>query len=164
MQNPVKRAATSIGLPDTTSCTLVNKVCASGLKAIMLGASSILTGFTRLALAGGMESMSNCPHYDTSGRRGRKFGHRELLDGLIVDGLACSRGGGKMGDYAELCAAHLGISRWEQDEYANESYRRADVADYQGALGAVRGPAGTVARRAVVQCAVAPCAVARGAV
>lgn len=132
-QNPTKQSAVQAGLPVTASYALVNKVCASGMKAVMQAAGSLLLGFSSVAVAGGTESMSSCPFYDVTGRRGQKLGARTLVDGILQDGLLCGAAPGThMGDYAERVARELRIGRDAQDDYALESYRRAAAAQAGG--------------------------------
>lgn len=127
-QAPARQVARKAGLPDHISCTTVNKVCASGLKAIAQGVQSILLGDTNAIIAGGMESMSNVPFYSENIRWGNKYGHVQFLDGISRDGLTDVYDGKAMGVAAEKCAAECGISREEQDAFAIESYRRAQKA------------------------------------
>jgi acetyl-CoA C-acetyltransferase len=127
-QAPARQAARGAGLPDEVVCTTVNKVCASGMKAVMQAAQSILLGDVDIAVAGGMESMSNVPFYVGQLRWGNKYGNTSLIDGLAKDGLTDAYDGLAMGNSAELCAAVCGISRGEQDSFAIESYRRSRAA------------------------------------
>lgn len=127
-QAPARQAAKFAGLPDTVNCTTINKVCASGMKSIALGAQSILLGDADVVVAGGMESMSNVPYYSDSVRWGNKYGHVQLIDGLAKDGLTDVYDGRAMGNAAELCASTCGISREEQDRFAIESYTRSQAA------------------------------------
>lgn len=127
-QAPARQAAKFAGLPDNVICTTVNKVCASGMKAIMQGAQSILLGDADVLVAGGMESMSNIPFYVDSIRWGNKYGNTNLIDGLVKDGLTDVYHNYTMGNAAELCAATCGISRKEQDAFAIESYKRSQAA------------------------------------
>ena len=127
-QAPARQAAKFAGLPDNVICTTVNKVCASGMKAIMQGAQSILLGDADVLVAGGMESMSNIPFYVDSMRWGNKYGNTNLIDGLVKDGLTDVYHNYAMGNAAELCAATCGISRKEQDAFAIESYKRSQAA------------------------------------
>ena len=131
-QAPARQAAKLAGLPDEVNCTLVNKVCASGLKAIMLAAQSIALGEAEVVIAGGMESMSNVPFYVEQLRWGNKFGNTTLIDGLTRDGLTDAYDGQAMGMAAELCATACSISREEQDSFAIESYRRSQQAWEKG--------------------------------
>ncbi len=132
-QAPARQAALFGGLPDKVPCTTVNKVCSSGLKSVTLGAQSILTGDNQVVLAGGMESMSNVPHYAFL-RQGNKLGHAQLTDGMIRDGLWDVYNDYHMGNAAELCASEYHISREAQDEYAIRSYQRAARAWETGAF------------------------------
>ena len=127
-QAPARQAAKFAGLPDNVNCTTVNKVCASGMKSIAFGAQNILLGDSEVVIAGGMESMSNVPFYADQMRWGNKYGNSLLIDGLAKDGLTDVYDGKAMGNAAELCASTCGISRQAQDEFAIESYRRAQSA------------------------------------
>ena len=127
-QAPARQAAKLSGLPDEVNCTTINKVCASGMKAIALAAQSILLGDADIVVAGGMESMSNVPYYSPMLRWGNKYGDVQLIDGLPKDGLIDVYNGKAMGNAAELCAATCGISREEQDAFAIESYKRSQAA------------------------------------
>lgn len=127
-QAPARQAARKAGLPDHVSCTTVNKVCASGMKAIAQAAQSIMLGDRDIIVAGGMESMSNVPYYATNMRWGNKYGNVTLVDGLAKDGLTDAYDNQAMGMAAELCARDCGISREEQDAFAIESYKRSQAA------------------------------------
>lgn len=127
-QAPARQAAKFAGLPNEVNCTTVNKVCASGMKAISQAAQSIMLGDADIVVAGGMESMSNVPFYAGSMRWGNKYGNTEMIDGLAKDGLTDVYDGKAMGNAAELCAKECGISREEQDAFATESYKRAQAA------------------------------------
>ena len=127
-QAPARQAAKLAGLPNEVNCTTVNKVCASGMKAISLGAQSILLGDADIVIAGGMESMSNVPFYSDSMRWGNKYGNVNLIDGLAKDGLTDVYDGKAMGMAAELCATECGVSREQQDEFAIASYQRSQAA------------------------------------
>jgi acetyl-CoA C-acetyltransferase len=127
-QAPARQAAKFAGLPNEVNCTTVNKVCASGMKAISLAAQSIMLGDADIVVAGGMESMSNVPFYTGSMRWGNKYGNTEMIDGLAKDGLTDVYDGKAMGNAAELCAKECGVSREEQDAFATESYKRAQAA------------------------------------
>lgn len=131
-QAPARQAALFAGLPNEVSCTTVNKVCASGMKAIAQAAQSILLGDADIVVAGGMESMSNVPFYAPSLRWGNKYGNTSLVDGLAKDGLTDVYDGGAMGMAAELCAGECHISREEQDAFAIESYKRSQSAWNEG--------------------------------
>jgi acetyl-CoA C-acetyltransferase len=134
-QAPARQAAKGAGLPDEVVCTTVNKVCASGMKAVVQAAQSILLGDIEVAVAGGMESMSNTPFYTGNLRWGNKYGNTTLIDGLAKDGLTDAYDGKAMGNAAELCAATCGISREQQDEFAIASYRRSQAAWAAGQFG-----------------------------
>lgn len=127
-QAPARQAAKFAGLPDKVNCTTVNKVCASGMKAISQGAQSIKLGDADVVVAGGMESMSNVPFYADSTRWGNKYGNVTLQDGLIKDGLTDVYDGKAMGTAAELCATSCGVTREEQDAFAIASYQRSQAA------------------------------------
>src|SRR6187431_1400201 len=127
-QAPARQAAKFAGLPNEVNCTTVNKVCASGMKAISQAAQSIMLGDADIVVAGGMESMSNVPFYAGSMRWGNKYGNTEMIDGLAKDGLTDVYDGKAMGNAAELCASTCGISREEQDAFAVESYKRSQAA------------------------------------
>jgi acetyl-CoA C-acetyltransferase len=127
-QAPARQAAKFAGLPDTVTCTTVNKVCASGMKAIMQAAQDILLGDADCIVAGGMESMSNVPFYVPNMRWGNKYGDAQLIDGLGRDGLTDVYHQYAMGNAAELCARECAISREEQDAFAVESYKRSQQA------------------------------------
>ncbi len=127
-QAPARQAAKFAGLPDEVNCTTINKVCASGMKAIAQAAQSIMLGDADIVIAGGMESMSNVPFYTDSLRWGNKYGNTSLIDGLAKDGLTDVYDGKAMGNAAELCAGTCGISREEQDAFAIESYKRSQSA------------------------------------
>ena len=127
-QAPARQAAKFAGLPNEVNCTTVNKVCASGMKAIAQAAQSILLGDADIVVAGGMESMSNVPFYVDSMRWGNKYGNTNLIDGLVKDGLTDVYDGKAMGNAAELCAKECGVSREEQDAFAIESYKRSQAA------------------------------------
>lgn len=131
-QAPARQAAKFAGLPNEVICTTVNKVCASGMKAITQGAQSILLGDADIVVAGGMESMSNVPFYVDSMRWGNKYGNTQLIDGLAKDGLTDVYDGKAMGNAAELCAVTCGVSREDQDAFAIESYKRSQDAVQSG--------------------------------
>jgi acetyl-CoA C-acetyltransferase len=135
-QAPARQAAKFGGLPDQVICTTVNKVCASGMKAIMLGAQNILLGDADIVVAGGMESMSNVPYYSPNMRWGNKYGNVPLVDGLAKDGLTDVYHNYAMGNSAELCAKECNISREDQDAFAIESYKRSQAAINNGSFDA----------------------------
>ena len=130
-QAPARQAALGAGLSNNVPCTTVNKVCASGMKAIMLGAQSILCGDNHIVVVGGMESMSQTPHY-LDGRNGTKFGNISMLDGISKDGLLDAYSKVPMGNCAEICAKEHNISREDQDNFAITSYQRAAEAWEKG--------------------------------
>ena len=133
-QAPARQAALGAGISDRVPCTTINKVCSSGMKSIMFGAQSIMTGQADFIVAGGMESMSNIPYYATGQRWGSKYGHVELIDGLQKDGLTDAYDMTAMGRSGDATAAKYGISREDQDAYAIESYNRADKATSEGSF------------------------------
>ena len=121
-QNPARQAALGAGLPDAVPCTTLNKVCASGMKATQLGAANIRLGLADVIVVGGMESMSNVPYYAPKQRFGSKYGHQELVDGIIKDGLWDAYNQFLMGDAAEILAVEMGISCEEQVLHLSTSY------------------------------------------
>ncbi len=131
-QAPARQAARFAGVPDNVPCTTVNKVCASGMKAVMQGAQSIMLGDNDVVVAGGMESMSNVPFYSDSIRWGSKYGNVTMIDGLAKDGLTDVYHNYAMGNAAELCAKECNISREDQDAFAIESYKRSQNAWNEG--------------------------------
>jgi acetyl-CoA C-acetyltransferase len=131
-QAPARQAAKFAGLPNEVNCTTINKVCASGMKAIAQAAQSILLGDADIVVAGGMESMSNVPFYTDALRWGNKYGNVIFIDGLVKDGLTDVYDGKAMGNAAELCASTCGISRQDQDAFAVESYKRSQAAVNDG--------------------------------
>ena len=130
-QAPARQAALGAGVGQDVPCTTVNKVCASGMKAVALGAQTIALGDADIVVAGGMENMSMVPHY-LQGRNGAKFGDIKVKDGMLLDGLTDVYNATHMGNCAELCAREKGISREDQDAFAVESYRRATEAWQDG--------------------------------
>jgi acetyl-CoA C-acetyltransferase len=124
-QAPARQAAIKAGLPTSVSALTINKVCGSGLKAVMLAAQGIRAGDTRVIIAGGQESMSNAPYYVYGMRNGVKLGDQQLVDGVIRDGLWCSFCDVHMGSHAEYTARKAGIGRQAQDEFAVASHRKA---------------------------------------
>ena len=127
-QAPARQAAKLAGLPDNIPCTTVNKVCASGMKAVIQGAQSILLGDNEIVVSGGMENMSSVPFYLPSLRWGNKYGNAAVIDGLHKDGLTDVYKDYPMGCAADLCATEYKISREQQDAYAIESYKRSELA------------------------------------
>ncbi|WP_264521801.1 acetyl-CoA C-acyltransferase [Flavobacterium sp. N1994] len=126
-QAPARQAARFAGLPDTIPCTTINKVCASGMKAVMQGAQAIMVGDADIVVAGGMENMSLIPHY-VHLRNGVKFGPTSMIDGMQKDGLTDAYDNNAMGVCADMCAAEYKISREEQDAFAIQSYERSAKA------------------------------------
>lgn len=131
-QAPAQQASIFAGVPTTVPCTTVNKVCASGMKSIMLGAQSILTGDNQVVVAGGMESMSNIPYYLDKARGGYRLGNGQLADGILKDGLWDPYNDYHMGNAGELCSTEYRITREDQDAFARESYTRAARAYESG--------------------------------
>jgi acetyl-CoA C-acetyltransferase len=130
-QAPARQAAIYAGLPNEVTCTTVNKVCASGMKSIMMGAQAILAGDAEIVVAGGMENMSLIPHY-VHLRNGVKFGPTSMVDGMQRDGLSDAYDNNAMGVFADLCATEYKISREEQDAFAIQSYERSAKASDSG--------------------------------
>ncbi len=131
-QAPARQVALGAGLKEDTICTTINKVCASGMKAVAFGMQSILAGDSDVVLAGGMESMSNIPYYASGMRWGSKFGSQVLMDGLQRDGLSDAYTHQAMGQFGDQTAVEYGIGREQQDEYAIRSYTLAQQATQQG--------------------------------
>ncbi len=131
-QAPARQAAKFAGLPNEVNCTTVNKVCASGMKAIAQAAQNIMLGDADIVVAGGMESMSNVPFYSDKLRWGNKYGNVNFIDGLAKDGLTDVYDGKAMGNAAELCASTCNVTREEQDAFAIESYKRSQAAANSG--------------------------------
>ncbi|HMP57920.1 MAG TPA: acetyl-CoA C-acetyltransferase [Gemmatales bacterium] len=131
-QNPARQAALKAGLPPTISAVTVNKVCGSGLQAVMQAAQAVRAGDAELVVAGGMESMSNAPYLLPKARSGYKYGHGELVDAMIQDGLWCAFENWHMGSAAEHIATKCGVSRAEQDRFSAQSQQRAAAAWEQG--------------------------------
>lgn len=127
-QAPARQAAIAAGIPATVPAVTINKVCGSGLKAVMLAAQAIKAGDLQVAVAGGMESMSNVPHFLRGVRTGVKFGDQTLVDGLIHDGLWCSFGNCHMGGHAEHTADQAGVSRADADAFSLRSHQKAVAA------------------------------------
>ncbi|HTL80168.1 MAG TPA: thiolase family protein [Bacteroidia bacterium] len=127
-QAPARQAAKFAGMPNETQCTTINKVCASGMKAVVFGAQDIMLGNADAVIAGGMENMSATPYYVEKGRYGQKYGHGQLLDAIVKDGLTDVYHQNLMGNSAELCAAKYNITREQQDAFAIESYKRSAAA------------------------------------
>lgn len=135
-QAPARQAALRAGLPETTPCTTVNKVCGSGLQAVVLGARLLRLSEGSIAVCGGMESMSRVPYYLHKARGGYRMGNGELVDGMIHDGLWDPYHDFHMGQAAELCASEYQLTRQAQDEFAAGSYRKARAAMESGAFDA----------------------------
>src|SRR5207248_7465873 len=127
-QNPARQAALKAGLPDSIAAYTVNKVCGSGLKAVMLAAQAIRAGDAELVVAGGMENMSRAPYLLFGARTGWKFGDQKVVDAMIQDGLWCAFEGWHMGEAAEHIACKCGVSRADQDRFALQSQQRAAAA------------------------------------
>jgi len=123
-QAPARQAAIFAGIPNTVPCTTINKVCASGMKAIMIASQAIKAGDAEIIVAGGMESMSNIPHY-LAGRKATKLGNLNIADGLLVDGLTDVYDQKHMGTCGDLCATEYNFTREDQDNFAIESYTRS---------------------------------------
>src|SRR5262245_25807628 len=133
-QNPARQAALRGGLPDAVAALTVNKVCGSGLKAVMLADQAIRAGDVEIGVAGGMESMSNCPYLMPRVREGLRMGNAEVLDAMIVDGLWCAFENVHMGNAGEVVAERYHVSRVAQDAYAAFSHRKAAKATNEGSF------------------------------
>jgi acetyl-CoA C-acetyltransferase len=133
-QAPARQAAIAGGIPVSTGATTINKVCGSGMKAVMLGHDLILAGSAEVVVAGGMESMTNAPHLLNGSRTGIRYGSAEMLDHMAWDGLTNPYDKQPMGVFGELCVAKYGFTRDEQDAFAAESVRRALAAQAEGAF------------------------------
>jgi acetyl-CoA C-acetyltransferase len=131
-QAPARQASLGAGIPNTVPCTTVNKVCGSGMKTIMLGSQSIITGDNNIVVAGGMESMSNAPYVLPKARSGYKMGNGTLVDSMVNDGLWDPYNNFHMGNCGEICAREVHITRQEQDEFAIRSYKLANEAVDKG--------------------------------
>jgi acetyl-CoA C-acetyltransferase len=147
-QAPARQAALRGGLADHVAAMTINKVCGSGLKAVMLAAQGIATGDIEIAVAGGMESMSNTPYLLTGAREGMRMGHHEVLDSMIVDGLWCSFEQCHMGTAGEVIATEYNIGRAQQDEYAVQSHCKAAAAQAAGRFKAEILPVAVSERKA----------------
>ena len=154
-QAPARQAAIKAGIPTSVPCQTLNKVCGSGLKAVILAAQAIALGEVEVAVAGGMESMSNVPYYLLTARGGFRMGHQQATDGMVFDGLWDPYNNFHMGSAAEVCARDKKIDRQSQDAYAAESYKRAQAAQAAGKFDAEivpveiaqkKGPAKVVSR------------------
>jgi acetyl-CoA C-acetyltransferase len=135
-QGPARQASLNAGLPSATGCTTINKLCGSGMKAVMMAFDSLKAGSNSVMIAGGMESMSNAPYVMTKARAGLRMGHGEIKDHMFLDGLEDARTGRLMGSFAQETADQYGITREEMDAYAIESLKRAQNAIASGALDA----------------------------
>lgn len=133
-QAPARQAAIFAGVPDSVPATTISKVCGSGLQAVILARRAILSGDEEIVVAGGMESMSQAPHYLMKSRSGYRLGNGELIDGMLHDGLWDPYNKYPMGNAGELCAKKYELSREAQDEFATESYKRAQAAQKSGAF------------------------------
>ncbi len=131
-QAPARQASKGAGVPDSVGCITLNKVCGSGLKAVMLAAQAIKAGDADIVVAGGMESMSNVPYLLPDARKGMRMGNKGVVDGMVHDGLWDPYGDHHMGIAGELCAKECGIPRDRQDAFSAESYRRAQAAVNEG--------------------------------
>jgi acetyl-CoA C-acetyltransferase len=145
-QAPARQAALAAGIPDSVGCTTINKVCGSGMKAVMFGHDLIRAGSARIVLAGGMESMSNAPYLLPKARAGYRMGHQQVLDHMFYDGLQNPYDGNMMGHFAELTAQKYGFTREAQDEFSISSVRRA-LAAIDGAFEAEITPVTVRTRR-----------------
>ena len=148
-QAPARQAAQRAGLPDTVGAMAVSRVCGSGLQAVMLAAQAVRAGDAQVMVAGGMESMSGAPHYLFGLRNGVKFGHQQVLDGVIHDGLWCGFHECHMGGHAEYTAWKAGVSRQDADAFALESHRRAIAAIDGGCFRQEIAPVEIKARKGV---------------
>ena len=133
-QAPARQAALGAGLPDSVPCMTINKVCGSGLKAVMLADQAIRCGDAEIVIAGGQESMTNAPYLLPKGRTGYRYGNGQVIDSMQYDGLTDAYQFQPMGDFAEICASDCNITRSMQDEYAIMSYQRAIEAQKSGAF------------------------------
>lgn len=149
-QAPARQASKFAGLPNSVIATTVNKVCASGMKAIAQAAQSILLGDAHIVVAGGMESMSNVPFYSTNMRWGNKYGNVQLQDGLAKDGLTDVYENGAMGIFADKCATECNITREQQDAFAIESYKRSQAAWDDGKFNAEIAPVEIVTKKGTI--------------
>jgi acetyl-CoA C-acetyltransferase len=152
-QNPARQAALKAGLPETIAAVTINKVCGSGLKAVMLAAQAIRAGDAELLVAGGMENMSRAPHLIFGTRTGWKYGDQKAVDAMIHDGLWCAFENWHMGEAAEYIAAKHGVTRADQDRFSAQSHQRAALAWERGAFNAevMAVPVGSGAKAKVVK-------------
>ena len=133
-QAPARQASIGAGIPESVPCMTVNKVCGSGLKSVMLGAQSIMTGESDIVVAGGMESMTNAPYFLDKARSGYRMGNGKIIDGMVYDGLWDPYSNTHMGNIGEICAREKNITREQQDEFAKGSYEKALDAIKNGHL------------------------------
>jgi acetyl-CoA C-acetyltransferase len=146
-QAPARQAAIFAGIPKSVPAVTINKVCGSGMKALMMGAQSILLGDSDVVVAGGMESMSNVPYLVQGARAGFRMGPQQMIDGMIHDGLWDPYNNQHMGNCAELCAQERSFTRQAQDEYAAESFRRAQAAQKSGKFASEIAPVAVAGRK-----------------
>ena len=149
-QGPARQAALNAGLPAATGCTTINKLCGSGMKAVMLAHDLLKAGSNSVMVAGGMESMSNAPYVLEKARTGLRMGHGEIKDHMFLDGLEDARTGRLMGSFAQETADQYGVTREEMDAYAIESLKRAQAAIADGSLAAEIVPVTVVTRKGEV--------------
>lgn len=149
-QGPARQAALNAGLPSATGCTTINKLCGSGMKAVMLAHDLLKAGTNSVMVAGGMESMSNAPYLIEKARTGLRMGHGEIKDHMFLDGLEDARSGRLMGSFAQETADQYGISREAMDAYAIESLKRAQAAIAAGSLTAEIVPISVTTRKGEV--------------
>ncbi|KAF1699053.1 thiolase family protein [Pseudoxanthomonas suwonensis] len=152
-QAPARQAALAAGLPTSAGCTTINKVCGSGMKAIMLGHDLIRAGSASIVVAGGMESMSNAPHMIPNSRTGNRYGNFQAVDHMAWDGLTNPYDGQSMGVFAEKTVEKYGFTREEQDAYAIESVKRAQAAQASGAFEGEIVPVKVATRKGEVEVA-----------
>ncbi|MCU1715671.1 acetyl-CoA C-acyltransferase [Pseudomonas sp. 5P_3.1_Bac2] len=150
-QGPARQASLNAGLPAATGCTTINKLCGSGMKAVMLAHDLLKAGTNSVMIAGGMESMSNAPYVMTKARTGLRMGHGEIKDHMFLDGLEDARTGRLMGSFAQETADQYGISREQMDAYAIESLKRAQAAIASGALAAEIVPVTVSSRKGDIE-------------
>ena len=149
-QAPARQAALSAGINQSTPCTTLNKVCGSGMMSVMMAGNALRSGQSKAIVAGGMESMSRAPYLIPQGRQGYRFGSAEMLDHMQYDGLQDAYQNVPMGNFAETCATQFQFSRDDQDAYAIESLRRANIAIDQGLFDAEIAPVTVVGRQGEV--------------
>ena len=150
-QAPARQASLAAGLPTDVGCTTINKVCGSGMKAIMLGHDLIKAGSASIVVAGGMESMTNAPHMIPNSRTGNRFGNFQAVDHMAWDGLTNPYDGQAMGVFAEATAAKYGFTREQQDAYSTESVKRAQAAQQSGAFDGEIVPVKVATRKGEVE-------------